>query len=181
MDILNMLPRTEYSIQGVDYILTNLSANVNISTKTSKSLSLFIDHQILDGQSARDISSLLYENDTYYWTIFVVNGMTNSVNDWPKSENEIYKQIVAEYGYDDVDTVIAYADPSGNQVDIVGLRFQESIEDVVSDSSIISIYNLIPVTRFEIEKMKNDLKRQVKLIDPDYISEFIIRYREALK
>ena len=181
MDILNMLPRKEYNIQGVDYILTNLSANVNISTKTSQSLSLYVDHQIADGQSARDISTLLYENDSYYWTIFVVNGITNSVNDWPKPENEIYQQLVAEYGYEGVDTIVTYADPSGNQIDIEGLRFQESIEDTVSDAAIISIYNLVPVTRFEIEKMKNDMKRQIKLIDPDYISEFIIRYREALK
>ena len=34
MDILKMLPRRYYVVDGVEYLVTNLTANVNISTST---------------------------------------------------------------------------------------------------------------------------------------------------
>lgn len=181
MDILNMLGRKEYSIQGVEYILTNLTANVNISDKTSRSLTLFLDHNIQDGQSARDIARDLYENEDYYWTIYVINKMTNSVDDWPVSDADIYNRIVAEKGFEGVDAVYTYADSGGNQTDLYAVRFQNNIADAVTDSSIVSSYNMTPVSRFEFDKMKNNAKRQIRLIDPDFIAEFVLRYREALK
>lgn len=182
MDILNMLPRRFYEIDGVEYLVTNITANVNISSSTKITKSLFLDYEIIGEETPRDIAGRLYENRDLYWTILVVNDMVNIVEDWPKPYNKLYEIASREFFEGELEEVVAYADTEGNQVDLVGLRFTNGHSDTVpSDQELIGIYSLTPVTRFDLFEMQNEMKRKIKLVDPDLIDDFVSAFRVALK
>jgi hypothetical protein len=182
MDILKMLPRRYYNIDGVEYLVTNIAANVNISTATKLQKSLFLDYQIRDEETPRDIAERLYDDHNLYWTILVINDMTNVVNDWPLSYTTLYERAQREYTDAELNAVVAYADPDGNQVDIGGIRFNQGYDDVTpTDAEIVNLFTLTPITQLELLEMQNEVKRKIKLVDPDLIEDFVSAFREALK
>lgn len=182
MDILKMLPRRYYVVDGVEYLVTNLTANVNISTSTKLKKSLFLDYQIRDNETARDIADKLYENREYYWTILMVNDMTNSINDWPLSQSDLVDSSEREFSQEELYSIVAYSDPEGNQVDLAGIRFTFGYNDIEpSDSELLVLHTLTPVTLFQVLEMRNDMKRKIKLIDPDLIDDFVSSVKAVLK
>ncbi|MGL4353151.1 MAG: hypothetical protein ACRCTP_04340 [Aeromonas popoffii] len=182
MDILKMLPKQAYTLDGVTYVVTNTSANVNISDETRNNKILFLDYQILDGETPRKLAQKAYDNSAYYWVTPLINGMTNTVNDWPKTVNELYDSAMRDWGEEKLYEVLGYSDPSGNVVDLPGLRHQGGyLDDAISDNDLIVLNELTPFSRFDIIEMENDKKRQIKLLDPDYIDLFVNAVKRAFE
>lgn len=181
MDILNMLPRRYYGVNNAQILLTNLSANVNISEQTKTQTQLFLDYRIESNESARSISERLYGDASFYWTIFVVNGIVNVVEDYPRVNFEDYVRTI--YTPDQLSEIIGYSDVDRNLTDIQAVRFLNGLEDSVNvtDQDIITMFNLKPITMYEVLEMEENKKRNIKLIDPDYIEQFSDAIYEALK
>lgn len=181
MDILKMIPRLYYTLDGTTYTIVNTSVNFNISKSTRESQTLFLEYSISDGESIRDLAERVYDERELYWVIAMVNGFTNIVEDWPKTSSEIYENAVRVFGYDKIDEVACYVDPSGNIMDIQGLKFLEGLrDDEISDAEIITKYTLQPVTRFELIDLENENKRKIKLLDPDYVGSFVASIRRSI-
>lgn len=181
MDILNMLPRRFYGVNNAQILLTNLSANVNISEQTKTQTQLFLDYRIESNESARSISERLYGDASFYWTIYVVNDIVNVVEDYPRVNFEDYIQTI--YTPDQLSEIIGYSDVDRNLTDIQAVRFLNGLEDNVdiTDQDIIVLYNLKPIIRYEVLEMAENKKRNIKLIDPDYVEQFSDVIYEALK
>lgn len=181
MELLKLLPRRYYVVDGVTYFVTNLSATFNVSPSVLNNGALFLKYVIKDGESPRDLAERLYDNRDLYWTIFIFNGLTNTVNDWPMSHNDLYDQIVRTYGYEGADEIIGYSDDSGNIVDLHGVRFQYGLADSVDDQTVITVHNLTPITRYELLEMENEKKRNIKMLDPRYMDQFLASVRKELQ
>jgi len=179
MDILTMLPTRWIEIDGVEYSVTNVTAVINLSKTMLASKSLFLTYTIRDYETPRDIASRLYDDGSLYWAIIMVNEITNIVRDWPKSNEQIYENLVNEYGYEGVDELVAYVDPNGNIVDLNGIRRQYQLGSS-SDNELVEKFELSTVTRLEIAEIENEAKRNIRVIDPSYILEFQTTVRQAL-
>lgn len=179
-DIATMIPRRFYSVDGVERLVTNLTANVNINTETQRSVSLFMDYTVKPRESARAICSRLYEDPDLYWTIYLVNGITNSVEEWPRVGFEDWKR--QRYTDEELAEVVRYADVDRNSVDLMGLRMLHGYDDSTpTDAELINTFNLKAVTLNDLLEMEEERKRRIRLIDPDYIDDFVEVVREALK
>lgn len=182
MELLKLLPRRYYVVDGVTYLVTNLSATFNVSSTLLTTEALFLKYVIKDGETPRDLAERLYDNRDLYWTIFIFNGLTNTVNDWPMHSGDLYDQAVRLWGYDKVDEVVNYSDDSGNLVDLNGVRFQYGLTDSTpDDQTVITTYNLKPVTRYDLLEMENESKRNIKLLDPRYMDQFLASVRKELQ
>lgn len=179
-DLLRMVPRRYYSVEGREVLLTNFTANVNISEVTKEQTALFIDYRVKGNETAMDIAERLYENQDYYWTIYLVNGMIDFVEDWPRRNFDKYIQTLFEP--EELSEIIGYADADRNLVDLLGIRHQYGYDDITpSDDILIQRFNLSPITRLDILQMEDSKKRDIRLIDPDFIDQFVDSVREALK
>lgn len=180
MDLLRMIPRRYYSVEGRQLLLTNFTANVNISQTTKEQTALFIDYRIRGNESAMDISQRLYENKDYYWTIYLVNGMIDIVEDWPRRDFRDYIQSI--YSQDQLNELVGYADYDRNLVDLLGIRFQNGYEDQTpTDEILIEQFSLSPIYRLDILEMEENKKRDIRLIDPDFIDQFVDTVQGALR
>lgn len=180
MDILNMLPRRFYNVGTSEILLANLTANVNIDDKTKNQTQLFLDYKIKTGETARDISSRLYDDQNFYWTIYMVNGILNEVDDWPLVDFE--KKIRTKYTETQLNTIVGYSDIDRNLTDLQGVRFLNNLGDTIpTDNDLIIQFNLKPVTQYDMLFMEQDKKRNIRLIDPDFVEQFSEAVREALK
>lgn len=182
MELLKLLPRRYYTLDGVTYLVTNLSATVNVSPTVLETDALFLKYVIKDGETARDLAERLYENRDLYWTIFILNGLTNTVDDWPMHSGHLYEQGLRIWGYDGIDEVVSYADDSGNLIDLPGVRFQNNLaDDTPDDQTLITTYNLTPVTRYDLMELENEKKRQIRMLDPKYMDQFLASVRKELQ
>lgn len=182
MELLKLLPRRYYELDGVTYLVTNLSATFNAPQNVKSNNALFLKYVIKDGETARDLAERLYDNRDLYWTIYVLNDMTNSVNDWPMSSGDLYEQTLRTWGYEGVDEIVGYADDSGNIVDLAGVRFQYGLaDDSPDDQTVITTYNLTPISRYDLVEMENEKKRNIKMLDPRYIDQFVASVRKELQ
>lgn len=178
MDILNMLPLRYYNVEGVEYLLRNLTANINVSEKTKLQTQLFLDYRLQPNETARSISGKLYDDPNLYWTIYLINNITNIVEDWPRKDFEDWLEYT--FTREQLEEVVSYADSERNSVDITGIRYQYSIDDLVTDSQIILDYNLTPITREDFLRMEQEQKRNIRLLDPDYIDAFVETVKSEL-
>lgn len=178
MELLKLLPRRYYTVDGVTYLITNLSATFSLSQSLLTTESLYLKYVIKDGESPRDLAERLYENRDLYWTIFIFNGLTNTVNDWPMHSSDLYEHAVRLWGYNNVEEIVSYSDDSGNIVDLEGVRFQYGLDAEVEDQTIITTFNLTPITRYELLELENERKRNIKLLDPRYMDQFIASVRK---
>lgn len=179
-DIATMIPRRFYTIDGVERLVTNLTANVNISSETQRSVSLFLDYTVKPRETARTICSRLYEDPDLYWTIYLVNGITNSIEEWPRLDFDAWKR--QRYTEAELSEVKTYSDVDRNSVDLLGIRSLYGFDDTTpTDAEIVNTFNLKPVTLDDMLDMEEEKKRRIRLIDPDYIDDFVEVVREALK
>ncbi len=179
-DILRMLPQRYYTIGGRQYLMSNLTSNVNISEMTKRSAGFFIDYRVRPNETARQIADRLYEDDDFYWTIYFVNNIINVDEDWPR--RNLADWMSQRHTEAELAEVIRYADVDRNTVDLRGLRFQHGFTEATHpDATMISVFNLTPITLRELYIMEDDKKRNIKLIDPDFIEDFSDAVQEALR
>lgn len=178
-DILNLIPRRFYQFDQLNLLVSNLTANVNVSDRTQRQTTLFLDYRVKSRETARQICTRLYEDDTLYWTVYLVNGITNEVEGWPRRDLDDW--LNQRYTAEQLAEVVRYADIDRNSVDLFGLRHLHGLDDAIpSDEELIAQFNLTPITRAELYRMEDDKKRSIRLVDPDYIEEFVGAVRGAL-
>lgn len=181
MDILKLIPNQVYDIDGEKHILTNLSATVIISKTTRENSILFLDYEIVDGETPRTLADRIYDDGSLYWVILMINGMTNSVEDWPKTNNELYDWAGRAFTESQLYDEVVYVDASGNITDIEGVKFLNGqMQSGITDEEVIRNNQLEPLTRMDYLVLENDSKRSIKIIDPDYVQQFVSSVRSAI-
>ena len=179
MNLLRMIPRRFYQVEGREVLLMNFMANFNISEATRTQTNFFIDYRLKPGETARQISERLYEDPELFWTIYITNNITNDVEQWPRADFESW--LDTRYTAEQLSEIVGYADPDRNMVDIEGIRFSQGYTDTTpSDSVVIQTFNLTPISRKQLLAMEEEAKRDIRLVDPDYIDRFVEVIRQEL-
>ncbi len=181
MDIANMFSNVWIEIDGTNFLVADISSIVNVPMKIMEQRSLFLTYSVVDGETPRDVAKKAYGDKSLYWTIMFANNLSNSVEDWPVSTDTVIQRLINSMGSEEaIYEIEAYVDAAGNIVDIRGLRHLYGLDDTIHDSEIIAMYDISGVTFEQMAILKNEAKRNIRLIDPDYILEFQEAVRTAL-
>jgi Base plate wedge protein 53 len=126
---------------------------------------IFYTYTVKDGETPEMIADKLYGSSQYHWIVLLANNIVDPFYDWPMSQENLVETIRLKYGTPTVDgliyayqTVDHYEDLLGNTVDSVtfhSLPAEERKE--------IRIYDQ--------EVANNEAKRQIRLLDPNYITQ----------
>ena len=189
MSFISRFPKRWFGVGGDKRLLSNICRRVTIPPSVRDNASLFMPYIIEDGERPDQISSRLYGSTDYWWLILLTNNIINPDLEWPLPEHLLDEQI--ENDFDTPDAVMHYVDVDGDIMDVRSIRYSDVLPLEVFDilevfdslevysrteykeeSDIISLYGLIPVTYREHYEAVNNMKRVIKLIDPDYIRTF---------
>lgn len=145
---------------GSSSLVTDIIRNIQVPDSILNDPNLFIIYRLADNESPEMVSFKFYKTTTYHWLICLLNKRFDVLDDFPKSEYIIKKN--AEIKYKDINGIHHYEGENGSIVD----------EFTVPR---------IPVTNYEHEMMKNEQLRLIKVLRPEFISEFVGMYYETIK
>lgn len=129
----------------------------------------FLEHyRISAGERPEDVAFALYKDPTLHWTILLTNNIIDPYNEWYYTPDAIQKLSTQRYG-------------AGNEQQIHHYCDNEDREYIVDwDAAKLANGDIIAVTNIEYEEQENDKRQLVKVIQPQYIGDFINEFKRLI-
>ena len=196
MGYFKELPNLEYLSQLPDansnetYItVKNLFKRAKLRTDIGNVITAFNYYQIQDNQRPDIIAQKLYDDTELDWVILITNNITNIREEWPLSNQNLYYYMIDKYGSDENISGIHHYEttevkdeydrlvvPSGLQVDS-----NYSITYSKLDNALVTVSPVKSVTNYEYEVDKNEKKRLIRILKPQYLSVVITDMRNIMR
>ena len=155
--------------QGNPKVVTNLLRRVAIRAKVRSNTSLYDTYDVKSGETPEIIADKLYKDPELHWIVMLVNDITDRYHQWPMKEQQFNTYINEKY--DNPDGVHHYeiSQSSGDTSTKIEVYANEALYTGDTD-----FYNSATiVTNREYEEREQDKKRQIRLLDPRYVDEFV--------
>jgi len=112
-----------------------------------------IPYVIKDGETPEKIAHDYYGSAFFHWVILLVNDIVNMREEWPM-DNDEFNEYLAD-NYTDTEAVHHYIDPV-------------TLFEVDS-----TFAGAVPVSVLEYEETRNNDKRNIKMLDSQYLQQFV--------
>lgn len=202
----NLLHKTS----SQEYIaIKNIFRRVKIQDWIQDNVRFFTKYTIRDGERPDTMAERLYGSPDRDWIVVLTAGITNIKNDWPLSNYDLYRYVETKYGTD-LNAIHHYETievrdskgklilPAGQRVDqnftiptpydagisgvtpnfYVGVRPQsDNIEYKAVNSDINPV---IGISNYEYETQLNESKREIEVMKPSYLQQFLNDMRELM-
>ena len=195
MGFFRELPNIEYlSVlsdrdSSLDYIkVKNLFRRVKVRDDLKKYFTIFDRVTVKDGARPDQIADIVYGNAELDWVVLITAGIINVNNEWPLSSYELYNYSLEKYGallnatkhYETievrdqknrlilpkgkiVDSDFSIPNPSNPLTDLTGNAIR------------------IGISYYEYETRLNEKKRELDLLKPRYLDQFLKDMRKIMK
>ena len=153
-------------------IVTNLLKRVAVRSKVKTNTALYDTYDVKEGESPEIIAHKLYDDPELHWVVLMTNDITDRFHQWPLSAAQ-FNQYVPDK-YDDVNGTHHYeiAQDSGDTTIKIWVE---------NDADTDAYTGLTPITNYEYELTEQDRKRQIQLLDPNYLNIFINEFDKRMK
>ena len=195
MGFFRELPNIEYlSVlsdrdSSLDYIkVKNLFRRVKVRDDLKKYFTIFDRVTVKDGARPDQIADIVYGNAELAWVVLITAGIINVNNEWPLSSYELYNYSLEKYG------ALLNATKHYETIEIRDQKNRLILPKgkiVDSDFSIPNPNNpLTDLTRnairigisyYEYETRLNENKRELDLLKPRYLDQFLKDMRKIMK
>ena len=152
--------------------VTNLLRRVGIRTKLKSNALLYDTYNVKEGETPEMIAHKLYGDSELHFVIMLINDITDRYHQWPMSLPQFQEFINDKY--DDPDGIHHYESTQTSGYTKVKI---EVFNEVDSDA----YTGLTPITNREYEENEQDKKRQIRLLDPSYIEQFVDEFEKLIK
>jgi hypothetical protein len=169
-----------YPLQdGTWSVQNDITKFVTIDPKYKSNPKYFIPYRIKDGDTPDILSWRLYQTTDFWWTVLIVNEIMDYSNDWPRTDDQLLDYINVNYRGQDPNEVLHYINLDGLITDLTAQKMLAGLPSI-SDNEIIAMRGLTPVTILEYETNQNDTKRNINMIDANYINEVSTQLEDLL-
>lgn len=163
-----------------DGTISNKAVNImnSIAMKYSpiKDTTLYFYYSIQDGEKPEDVSYRYYDSTEYHWLIILLNNVIDPYYDWLLSSHELDAHITDKYGEDQYGIDHFENLTTGRRVDEYdALAFQDMVDNDIDLPQHIS-----PISIRAYEDEKNELKREIRVIDAIYIDDIVKQFEDIM-
>ena len=162
--------------QGNPKVVTNLLRRVAIRAKVKSNTMLYDTYDVKSGETPELIADKLYQDPELHWIVMLVNDITDRYHQWPMKEQQFNTFLNEKY--DNPDGVHHYeiSQESGDTSTKIEVYANEALYTGDTD-----FYNSATiVTNREYEEREQDKKRQIRLLDPRYVDEFVDEFEQLI-
>ena len=152
--------------------VTNLLRRVGIRAKLKSNALLYDTYNVNEGETPEMIAHKLYGDSELHFVIMLINDITDRYHQWPMSLPQFQEFINDKY--DNPDGIHHYESTQTSGDTKVKI---EVFNEVDSDA----YTGLTPITNREYEENEQDKKRQIRLLDPSYIEQFVDEFEKLIK
>ena len=174
MQYFNNFPKIIYDITGRgDFkVVTDLLRRVKVRDGIKNNISLFDKYNVADGQTPEQTSEAVYGSQGYWWVLLLMNNVKDRYYDWPLSVRQFQTYMTSKY--DNADAIRHY--------EITQTSGPDQIQD---NSHLIEVNSTQPgatsVTYREYENRLQDKKRQIQILDKQYLPSFVDEFLNLIK
>ena len=139
-------------------LITDILRRVNMKGNALANTLVFDEYVIQDGDQPDMVAHKYYGDSELHWVIITVNNITSRY-DWPLDQVAL-SNFVSE----------KYSNPDGiHHYEINATSGDTTTKLIVSSDT----DGALPVTNYEHEETLNDSKRNIRLLDRTYITQFV--------
>ena len=184
------LPRVGYDINGTgkdSFVnVTNIMKRVKFKPAVLEDISNYYPYFVKEGERPDIISQVEYGNVGYAYLILLVNDIFDPNFDWPLNSQVFEKFIINKYG--SVTTAIsgikhyyqiirAEVPRTGTSERVPEVKF--AVDETTYDA--LGISDRTTLSNYDHEVELNDAKREIRLINPDFIQDIDYQVKRSLK
>ena len=151
--------------------VTNLLRRVGLRAKLKSNTALFDTYSVKEGETPEMIAHKLYGDSNLHFVIMLLNDITDRYHQWPMSFIQFNQYLNDKYS--NPDGIHHYEKPQSSGDTKVKIEiFNEVDEDAYT--------GLTPITNREYEESEQDKKREIRLLDPKYVDQFVDEYQRLI-
>ncbi len=164
-------PKVEYTntLGGETQRVTNILKRIGATEALKSNLTVFEKYLVGGTETPESIAFDVYDDAELHWIILLVNEIYDRYHQWPMNVNQF--QAYVDDKYDDVNAVHHYEiSQSSGDTDVT--------INIGTDNTLYG--SATAVTNFEYEEKEQDKRREIKILGPGFVAEFISQYKSLL-
>ena len=184
----SFLPDKNSSLEFVE--TKNLFRRIKLRDDFKNIITLFDKFEIPEGLRPDTVAEGLYGSDELDWVVLITAGITNVRNQWPLSSKEIYDYSFDKYGTD-LDNPRYWVtreikDSKGKLImakdNVVDPDFSITFYDTGLSINVTKsgVEARTAVSNYEYETLLNDKKRNIFIIKPEFLQQFLNDFRDLM-
>jgi len=195
-----------HKISSQEYVeAKNLFRRVKLQDSIKDRATLLSRYVILEGQRPDTIAEKFYGSSDLDWIIVLTAEITNIKDQWPLSNYDLYKYVESKYGLEKINDIHHYETiqvidangrlilPAGQIVDSnfkIPAPYDATLTsneytavgayENITYSGTGDINPVIGVSNYEYETRKNEEKREIYILNPIYLQQYLSEMREIM-
>ena len=187
--MLNGLPDLMYNFSpnqlDAKFILAkNIWKRGEILNEFKTSISLFDEYIVKNGERPEEISTQLYKNPFYNWTILIINDITDYYSQWPRSVRQLQEFVNNKYSQPmgtKYYVTTEVTDDDGNIICPAGKIVPQTFQVAYyNGSTTVTANPTVSVSNYQYEEQLNAKKEKIQVVRPTVIEEFVNVYYQLL-
>ena len=187
--MLNALPDLMYNFSSnqldAKFILAkNIWKRGELLSEFKQSLTLFNEYIVQNGERPEDISTQIYNNPFYNWTILIINDITDYYAQWPRSVRQLQEYVDNKYTnsagtkhYITTEVI----DDNGNIICPAGKIVPQTFQVAYyNGSTTVTANPTVSVSNYQYEEELNAKKEKIQIVRPEVIEDFVSVYYQLL-
>ena len=174
MEYFETFPKLYYDIAGDgNYkLITDILRRFKVRNKIQEDAVMFDRYEVKDGEKPEDVSMRFYGTPYHHWVILSMNNIKDRFYEWPLSQIDFQTYIAEKYTNPDGIHHYEITQSSGVSSSIDNSHLIEVNSDASGASS---------VSNREYEERLQDNKRLIKILRPEYLSEFVEEFKRIIQ
>jgi len=170
-------PKGNYDItgNGNQKLVTDLFRRIKLRSKISDEASLYDVYDVPNGEKPEDTAFKHFGDPELHWVILLTNNITDRYYDWPLTDQDFETYVTQKY--DNPDAIHHYeitqssGPQTGNGPDDYSHLIEVNSTEVGAEA----------VSNYEYERRLQDEKRNIKLLDPNYLPLFLEEFEKLVR
>lgn len=189
MSYFRQLPNIEYqnfltsSTGSQDFLLMkNIFLRGKLREDLQSNFTVFQKYSIRGDERPDQIAYNVYGSSDFDWVVIITAGIINYQNDYPITVQQLYDYVIEKYG-NRANKINHYAstevrDSKGRLIYPEGVVVAPDFTIPDPDNPLSTISPVVGISNFEYETNKNDEKRNIYILRPSYLNQFLNDMRD---
>ena len=183
------IPNVLYDINGTEpnqfRAVTNIMSRVRFKPSVIENITDYYPYKVLEGERPDIVSYKKYGTVAYSYLILLINDIVDPLFDWPLPSRQFENYIIEQYG-----SVATAQSTNKYYYQIIRPEVARTgVSERVPEYKIIvdqSTYNTLDASVrsaqsvYDWETEQNDNKREIKIINPDFIQDINYEVKRTL-
>ena len=168
MSYFRKFPTYAYDIEDTNTytLITDIMRRVNLKGNAKANTLVFQEYYVRDGEQPDIVAAKYYDDPEMHWVIATINNITSRY-DWPLDQVAL-SQFVND----------KYSNPNGTHHHEIDATSGDTTKKLIVSSD---TDGATAITNYEYEERENDKKRRIRLLDREYLSQFVEEFDNLIK